>query len=239
MVDSGKQRIINRFNIKKKSKILVSGPITSWQIKGEKVETVIQFLFLGFKTTVDGGVVMKSKRHLLFGRKVVINLDSVLKSRNITLPSNVHTVKAVVFPSAMYGYESWATKKVEHQIWCFQIAVLEKTLESLLDNNEIKLVNPKGKQPWIFIGKTDAETESLIFWPPDAKSWIIGKDLEDWRQEEKGVTEDEMVEWHHWLNRRESDQTQGDSEEQGSLACCSPWDHKESDMTERLNNNNQ
>ena len=80
MVDSGKQRIINRFNIKKKSKILVSGPITSWQIKGEKVETVIQFLFLGFKTTVDGGVVMKSKRHLLFGRKVVINLDSVLKS---------------------------------------------------------------------------------------------------------------------------------------------------------------
>ena len=113
--------------------------------------------------------------------------------------------------------EGWVTR-------CFRIVVLEKTLESPLDYKEIKLVNPKGNQPWIFIGRTDAET--AILWPPDAKSQRMGKDPDagkDWRREEKGMTEDEMVRWHHRLNRHEFEQTPGDGEGQESLVCCSPW----------------
>ena len=123
--------------------------------------------------------------------------------------------------------------------WCFQTVGLEKTLESPLDSKEIKPVKPKGNQSWIFIGRTDAEAEALILWPPDAKSWLIRKDSdtgESWRPEEKGTIEDKMVGWHHQLNRHEFEQTLGDGEGQGSLACCSPWGHKESDMTEWLNN---
>ena len=131
--------------------------------------------------------------------------------------------------------EGWEPKN-----WCFWTAVLEKTFESLLDCKKIKPVNPKGNQPWIFIGRTDAEAETPRFWPPDVKNWLIekGPDAgEDCRQEEKGMTEDEMVEWHHWLNGLEFEQTRGDDEGQGSLVCCSPWGYKESDMTGRLNNN--
>ena len=119
--------------------------------------------------------------------------------------------------------------------------MLEKTLESPLDNKEIKAVNPKGNQPWIFIGRTDAEVETPILWPPDAKSWLIREDTDagkDWRQEEKGMTEDKMVGWHHWLNGHEFEWAPGDTEGQGSLACCSPWGHKELDTNEGLNNNN-
>ena len=119
--------------------------------------------------------------------------------------------------------ESWAPKN-----WCFWTGVLEKTLESLLDCKEIKPVYPKGNQSWIFTGRTDAEAEDLILWPPDAKSWLIWKDPDaekDWRQEEKGMTEDEMVGWHHRLNGHEFKQALGDGEGQGSLACCSPWGH--------------
>ena len=116
--------------------------------------------------------------------------------------------------------------------------MLEKTLEGPLDCKEIKSVNPKGNQPWIFIGRTNAEAS--ILWPPDVKSWLIGKDLDagkDWEQDEKGVTEDEMVGWHHRLNGQEFEQTPGDSEGQGSLGCWSPWGCKKTDTTERLNNN--
>ena len=101
-------------------------------------------------------------------------------------------------------------------------------------------VNPKGNQPWIFIGRTDAKAEALILWPPNAKSWLIGKDPnagKDRRQEKKGMTEDEMIRWHHWFNGHEFEKVPGDGEGQGSLACCSPWGHKESDMTEWLKNN--
>ena len=116
--------------------------------------------------------------------------------------------------------------------------MLEKTLEGPLDSKEIIPVNPKGNQPWV--GKTDSEAP--ILWPPDAKSPLIGKDSDagkDWRQEEKRVTEDERVEWHHWLKGHEFEQALGNSEGQGSLACCSAWGHKELDMTEQLNDNNQ
>ena len=116
--------------------------------------------------------------------------------------------------------------------------MLEKTLESLLDWKEIKPVNPKGDQSWIFIAETDAEAEAPVFWPPNLKNWFIGKNpdyWEEWRQEEKGPTKDEMVEWHHQLDGYEFEQALGVGYEQESLACCSPWDHKDLDMTEWLN----
>ena len=131
--------------------------------------------------------------------------------------------------------EGWVTKNQ-----CFLTVVLEKTFESLLDCKENKVVTPKGNQPWILIGRTDAEAEAPILWSPDVKHRLIGKDLmgrKDWEQEKKGVTELEMVGWHYQLNGHELEQTLGDSERQGSLACCSPWGHKELDMTEWLNNN--
>ena len=131
--------------------------------------------------------------------------------------------------------ESWVSKN-----WCFWTVVLEKTLESPLDFEEIKLVNPIGYQPWIFIGRTDAEAEAPILWPPDAKNQLIGEDPDtwkDWRQKEKSVAEDEMVEWHHWLNRHEFEQTPRHSEGQRSLVGYSPWGHTDSDTTEQLNNN--
>ena len=119
--------------------------------------------------------------------------------------------------------------------WCFWMVVL-KTLESTLDCKKIKPVNPKGNQSW-FIGRTDAEDEAPIFWSPDAKNWLLRKDPDagkDWRQEEKGMTEDEMVGWHHWLDGHEFEQAPGVGDGQGSL-CCSPWANKESDATEWLN----
>ena len=128
--------------------------------------------------------------------------------------------------------ESWVLKN-EY----FWTVVLEKTLESPLDCKEIQPVHPKGDQSWIFIGKTNVEAETPILWPPDAKSWLIGKDPDagkDWRQEEKGMTEDEMVGWHRVLNGHVFEQAPGVGDGQGSLACCSPWGRKESD-TEQLN----
>ena len=161
-------------------------------------------------------------KHLLLGRKAMTNLDSVLKSRDITLPTKVHTVKAMVFPVIMYGCESWTIRKAEcRRISICRAGVLEKALESLLDSREIKPVNPKGNQPWIFIGRTDGEAP--ILWPSDAKSWLTGKDPDagkDWGQEEKGATEDKKAGWHHQLNGHESEQAPGSSEGQGTLACC-------------------
>ena len=129
--------------------------------------------------------------------------------------------------------EGWAPKN-----WCFWTVELEKTLESPLDCKEIKLINPKGNQLRIFIGRTDAEAEAPILWPPDAKRWLIRKDPDagrDWRQEEKGMAEDEMVGWHHWIDGHEFEQALGVCEGQGSLACYSPWGRKELDTTEQLN----
>ena len=131
--------------------------------------------------------------------------------------------------------KGWAPKP-----WCFQLVVLEKSLESPLDCKEVKPVNLKGNQPWIFIEMTHAKAKAAIPWPPDVKSWLIGKDPDagkDWGQKGKGVAEDEMVGWHHWLNRHEFEQTPGDSEGQEILVCYSPRDHKELDMTQWLNNN--
>ena len=155
------------------------------------METMTDFIFLGSKITADGDCSHEIKRHLLLGRKARTNLDNILKSRDITLPTKIHLVKAMVFPVVnvwMWDLdykENWALKN-----WCFWTVVLEKTLESPLGYKEIQLVHPKGNQSWIFIGRTDAEAEAPILWPPDEKSWLVRKDPDagkDWRQEEKGT----------------------------------------------------
>ena len=137
-----------KLNIQK-TKIMASGPITSWQIDGETVETVSDFILGGSKITVDGDCSHEIKRRLLLGRKVMTNLDSIFKSRDITLPSKVRLVKAMVFPVVMYGCESWTVKKAERR---------------------------RIDWSWVFIGRTDAEAETPILWPPHAKSLLIGKD---------------------------------------------------------------
>ena len=154
-----------KLNIQK-TKIMASGPIVPWEIDGESVETVTNFIFLGSKITADGDCSHEIKRYLLKDYK-----------------------------------ERWAQKN-----WYFWTVVLEKTLESTLDCKEIQPVHPEGNQSWIVIGRTDVEAETTILWPPDAKNWLIWKDPDagkDWRQEDRGTTEDEMVEWHHGLNEHE------------------------------------
>ena len=157
------------------------------------------------------------------------NLDSIFKSRGITLPTTVRLVKAMVFPVVMYGCESWTITKAEcwrtdtFKLWCRR-SLLRVPWTARRSNQE--------NQPWIFIGRTDAEAP--ILWPPDVKGQLIGKDPDagkDWGQEEKGMTKDEMVGWHHQLNGHEFEQVLGGGDGQGSLACYSPWGRKESDMT--------
>ena len=154
-------------------KIMASGPITLWQIDGETTETVTNFILGGSKITADGDCSNEIKRRLLLGRKVMTNLDSILKSRDITLSTKFCLVKAMVFPVVMYGCESWTIESWVPKYWCFWTVVLEKTLESPLD---CQPVLPKENQSWIFIGRTDAEAETPIFWPPDVKNWLFGKD---------------------------------------------------------------
>ena len=133
------------------------------------------------------------------------------------------------------SYSAFFMRTVHFAHWWFWTVVLEKTLESPLDCKKIKPVHPKGNQSCVFVGRTDAEAETPVLWPADVKNWLTGKNPDagkDWRQEEKGTTEDEMVGWHHQLNGHEFDQALGVGDRQGGLACCSPWACKESDMTE-------
>ena len=148
---------------------MASGPIISWEIDGETVETVSDFIVLDSKITADGDCGHEIKRRLLLGRKVMTKLDSILKSRDITLPTKVHLVKAMVLPVVMFGCESWTVKKAERgridafELWCW------RRLENPLDFKEIQPVHCKGDQSWVFIGRTDAEAETPILWPPHAK----------------------------------------------------------------------
>ena len=212
--------------------------ITSWQVDGETMETVTDFILRGLQNHCRWWHSHEFKRHSLLGRKSMTILDSMLKSRDITLLTKICLVKAMVFPVDMYDYESWTIKKAEHQridafeLWCWRRRLrvpwtLRRANQSILED-----------QYWIFIGRNDAEPEAPILWPPDVKYWLIGKepdDGKDWRQEEKGTAEDKMVGWHHWLNRHEFEQAPGLGDGQDSLACCSPWGHKELDTTEWLN----
>ena len=178
------------------------------------------------------------KRYLLIGRKPMTNPDGILKSRDITLPTKVHLIKAMLFPVVMYGCESWTIKKAEHwrngvfELWCWG-RLLRVPWTARRSNQSI--LN-KGNQPWIFFGRTDAGVP--ILWPLNGKNRLTGKDPdagEDWGQEEKGSREDEMVGWHYWLNGHELEQTPGDSEGQGTLVCCTSG---VTELTERLNNSN-
>ena len=183
---------------------MASGPITSWQIDGEAVKTVSDFIFGGSKIISDGDCSHEIKRRLLLGRKVMTNLDSILKSR-VYFADKSPSRQSCGFSSShvwiweLDDKESWAPKN-----WCFWTVVLEKTLESPLDCKEIQPVHSKD-QPWVFIGRTNVEAETPVLWPPDAKNWLIRKDPDtgkDWRQE-KGTTEDEMVGCHPRLNGHE------------------------------------
>ena len=200
------------------------------------METVTNFIVLGSKITADGDCCHEIKTYLLLGRKAKTNLDSILKSKYYFADKGPSSQSYGFSSSHVWMWEldhkeSWAPKNC-----CFW-TVMEKTPESTLDYKEIKPVNPKGNQSWIFIGRTDAEAETPT-WPPDAKNWLIGKDPDAgkyWGQEQKGMTEDKTVGWHHWLDGHKSEQILGVGGGQGSLVCCSPWGHKESDPTERLN----
>ena len=164
--------------------------------------------------------------------------ECVKKQRHYFVNKNPYTQSYSFSSGHVWMWELDNKKDWVLKIWCLPTVVLEKTLESPLDCKEIKPVNPKGNQPWIFIGRTDAEVEAPILWPPDAKSWLTGKHPDsgqDWRQEEKGMTEDAMAGWHHRLNAHESAQAPGVGDGQRGLACCSPWGCKESDSTEWVN----
>ena len=163
------------------------------------------------------------------------NTDSILSSGDITLPKNVHLVKATVFPVGMHGCESWIIKKAERwridafELWCWRRLSRVPWTARRSNQSILKEINRA-----YVIGRTDAEAETTVLWPPDANSQLIGKDPDagkDWGQEEKGVTEDEMVRWHHQLTGHKFEQTTGDSEGQGSLACCILWGHKDTDTT--------
>ena len=202
-------------------KMMASGPITSWEIDWETVETVSDFIFWGSKITVDSDCSHESKRRLLLGRIVMTNLDSILKSRDITLPTKVCLAKAMVFPVVIYRCESWTIKKAELQridafeLWCWRRLLRVPWTARRSNQSILKEISPEYSsevltslevlhwKDW-FIRSTEAETP--ILWPPDEKNWPIGKDPDagkDWRQEEKGMTEDEMVGWHHWLKGHE------------------------------------
>ena len=199
------EKLALKFNIQK-TKIMASGPITSWEVDWETVEAVSDFIFLGSKITADGDCSHEIKRHLLLGRKVMTNLDSILKSRHISLPTKVQLVKAMVFSAVMYGCESWTVKKAEcwiidaFELWCWRI------LLRVLGLQEDPTVHPKGDQSWILTGRTGAEAETPVLWPPHGKSWLIGQDTDagrEWGQEEKRMTADEMAGWHHRLDGHE------------------------------------
>ena len=203
-----------------------------------KLETVSDFILGGSKITADGDSSHGIKRRLLLGRKAVTNLSSILKSRDISSPTKVRLVKAMVFPVVMYGCENLSVKKAECQrIDVFWTVVLEKTLESPLDCKEIHPVHSEGDQTWDFFGRTDAKAETPALWAPHAKSWLIGKDWDagrDWGHEEKGTTEDEMAGWHHWLDGHESEST-GSLWWTGKPAMLWFMSSKESGTTEWLN----
>ena len=182
------------------------GPITLWQIDGETMETVRDFNLGGSKITADGDCSHEIKWCLLLGRKAITNWDSILKNRHYFANKGLSSQNYGFSSSHVWMWEldykeSWVLKN-----WCFWTVVLEKTFDSPLDCKEIQPVHPKGDQSWIFIGRTDAEAEAPIVWPPDVNNWLTGKVPnagKDWRQKEKGMTQNEMVGWHDWLDGHE------------------------------------
>ena len=197
-----------KLNIQK-TKIMASGPITSWQIDGETTETVTDFILGGSKTSADGDCSHEIKRCLLLGRKAMTNLDSILKNTDITLLTKVCLVKAMVFPVVMYGCESWTTQKAERrrmdafELWCWRRLLRVPWTARSSNHSILKEISPEYSLKGLML-----KLKLQILWPPDAKNRLIGKDPDagkEWRWEEKGTTEDEMVGWHHWRDRLESE----------------------------------
>ena len=215
---------------------MASGPITSWQTDGETVETVSDFTLGGSKITANGDCSHEIKRRLLLGRKVMTNLDSIFKSRDITLPTEVRLVKTMAFPVVMYGCETWTVKKAERrridafELWCWRRLLRVPWTARRSNQSILKDISPGISLEGMML--------KLKLWPPNAKSWLIGKDSDarkDWGQEEKGTTEDEMAGRHHWLDGHGSEWTLGVGDGQGGLACCDSWGCKELETTQRLN----
>ena len=226
-----------------KTKIMASGPITSWQTDGGTMETVTDFIFWGFKSLQIMTAATKLKDAYSLEEKLWPTRQHIKKQRHYFVNKG---------PSSQdYGFSSshvWMWELDYKESWvpknsCFWTVVLEKSLESPLDCKEIKPVNPKGNQAWIFIGRTDAEAETPILWPPDVKNWLTGKDPDAGkvgRQEKEETIEDETVGWHHRLDGYELELAQACSQPgvgcgQGRLICCHPWGHKKLDMTEQMN----
>ena len=188
-----------------KTKILASRPITSWQIDGESVETVTDVIFWGFKITADGDCSYEIKT-LAPWKESYDQLRQHIKKQRHYFANKGPSSQGYGFSSShVWMWELDYTEGWTQKNWCFWTVVLEETLESPLDCKEIQPVYPEGNQSWIFIGRTDAEAETPILWPPDARNWLIWKDGagKDWEQEEKGMAEDKMVVWYHWLNGHE------------------------------------
>ena len=226
-----------KLNIQK-TKIMASGPITSQKIDWETVETVRDFILGGSKITADGACNHEIKRRLLLERKTMANVDSIFKSRDITLPTKVYLVKAMVFPVVMYGCESWTIKKAEHwRIMLLNWGVGEDSWESLgLQGGPT--VHPKGNQSWIFIGRTDAEAELQYFGHLIQRTVSSVENLmlrkTEGRRKRGCQRMRWMIGWHHQLEGHEFEQDLEVADGQGSLVCCSPWGCKESDKTEWL-----
>ena len=222
-------------------KIMPSSPIISWQIDGRGMETVTDFIFLGSKITTDSDCSQEIKRHLLLGRKAITNLDSILKSRDITLPTKVHLVKAMVFQVVTYECENWTIKKAESrridafELWCRRRLLRVPWTARRFKQSILKEISPEYSLEGLML-KLKLQHFGHLMWKDTLeKTLMLGKTE---GRKRRGWLEDELVGWHHWLNGHELEQTLGDSEGQGSLACCCPWGHKKSDTTEQLNNNN-
>ena len=204
------------------------------------METVTDFIFFSSKITTDGDCHYEIKGHLLLGRKAMSNLDSILKSRDFTLLTKIHLAKALVFPIVMYVCESWTVKKAEClKNWYFLIVVWRRLLRIPLNSKEIQRVNPKGNQHWMFHWKDwgwSWTSNTLATWCEKPIHWKRPWYWEELKARGEGVTEDEEGGWHHWLSGHEFGQTLGGNEGQKSMACCSPWCHKEFITTHRLNN---
>ena len=226
-----------KLNIQK-TKIMASGPITSWEIDGETMETVSDFIFGGLQNHCRWWFQPWNWKMLTPWKKSYDQPRWHIQKQRHYFAKKSPSSQGFGFSSShvwmwkLDSEESWVLKNC-----CFWTVVLQKTLERPLDGKKIQPVHFEGDQSWVFFGRNDAEAETPVLWPPHAKSWLVGKDSDagsDSGQEEKGMTEDEMVGWHHQLDGREFKWTLRVGEGQGGLMCCNSWGHKESDMTERL-----